>query len=227
MFVFSFFVPVWVAVFIIAFDIYWLYRTVYISTYSILAFRKMKRYKLIDWMEACRKIADPQKFLAEIKSSKAKLKGAKKSKFEILALEDLAKDVKAVAKDKEKFLDWRDIYHVILLPTAGEDPEIIEPAIQAVADSSFPNEKFIILLATEEREDEKKRNHKINYLKKKFDGKFFDFLATVHKVAAGEMKAKASNTTYAAKYLKKSLSNGSSQLQYTTLSRNTSGLYSR
>ncbi len=40
MFVFSFLVPLWVAVFIIAFDIYWLYRTVYISAYSILAFRK-------------------------------------------------------------------------------------------------------------------------------------------------------------------------------------------
>ncbi len=105
-----------------------------------------------------------------------------------------------------------------MLPTANEGPEIIEPAIQAVADSSFPNDQFIILLATEEREDEEKRNRKINYLKKKFEGKFFDFLVTVHKVAPGEMKAKASNTTYAAKVLKKYLEEKNIPLEQVILS---------
>jgi len=218
MFVFSFLVPVWIAVFIIAFDIYWLYRTVYISTYSILAFRKMKKHKLIDWMEACRKISNPEKFLAELKGRMKELRKEKKSKYQVLALGELAKEVKSASSAKEKFMDWRDIYHVILLPTAGENPEIIEPAIQAVADSSFPNEQFIILLATEEREEEEKRNHKISYLKKKFDGVFFDFLATVHKVAPGEMKAKASNTTYAAKYLKKYLEEKNIPLERVILS---------
>jgi len=218
MFVFSFLIPVWVAVFIIAFDIYWLYRTVYISTYSVLAFRKMKKHKLIDWMEVCQKIADPENFLGEIKERAKALKNKKNSKLQIGAYEELAKEVRSVAKNKEKFLDWRDIYHVVLLPTAGESPEIIEPAIQSVADSSFPNEQFIILLATEERENEEKRNHKINYLKKKFEGKFFDFLSTVHKVAPGEMKAKASNTTYAAKYLKKYLEEKNIPLERVVLS---------
>ncbi|MFA6285378.1 MAG: glycosyltransferase family 2 protein [Parcubacteria group bacterium] len=218
MFAFSFLVPVWIAVFIIAFDIYWLYRTVYISAYSILAFRKMKKHKLIDWMEACRRISDPEKFLAELRERISGLKNKKKSKMQIRALQELAKDVKSVAPGKKKFMDWKDVYHVILLPTAGENPEIIEPAIQAVTDSSFPNEQFIILLATEEREDAEKRNRKINYLKKKFDGVFFDFLATVHKVEAGEMKAKASNTTYAAKYLKKYLEEKNISLERVILS---------
>lgn len=218
MFVFSFLIPVWIAVFIIAFDIYWLYRTIYISTYSILAFRKMNKHKMIDWMEACRKINNPENFLAEINERIKNLKNKRKSKLEIRALEELAKEIKAVAKYKEKFMDWRDIYQVVMLPTANENPEIIEPAIQAVADSSFPNNRFIILLATEEREDEKKRNHKINYLKKKFEGVFFDFLATVHNVAPGEMKAKASNTTYAAKYLKKYLEEKNIPLERVILS---------
>ena len=76
MFVFSFLIPVWIAVFIIAFDIYWLYRTIYISTYSIMAFRKMKKHKLIDWMEACRRISDPEKFLAELKERMKNLKSS-------------------------------------------------------------------------------------------------------------------------------------------------------
>jgi hypothetical protein len=219
MFLFSFLIPVWVAVFIIAFDIYWLYRTAYIATYSILAYRKMKRHKLIDWMEACRKIKDPGKFLAEIDGKIAKLKKSRgRTKLQIQALEELNKEIGLVVKNKEQFMKWEDVYHVLLLPTAGESPEIIEPAIQAVVDSSFPNEQFIILLATEERENEEKRNHKISYLKKKFEGKFFDFLATVHKVAPGEMKAKASNTTYAAKYLKKYLEEKNIPLERVILS---------
>jgi len=218
MFVFSFLIPVWIAVFIIAFDIYWLYRTVYISTYSILAFRKMKKHKLINWMEVCWKIENPEKFLQEISDRAKALKKGKKTKLQKGAYEELAKEIRSVAADKEKFMKWEDVYHVVMLPTAGERPEIIEPAIQAVADSSFPNDRFIILLATEERENEEKRNHKINYLKKKFEGVFFDFLVTVHKVAAGEMKAKASNTTYAAKYLKDYLEEKKIPLEQVVLS---------
>lgn len=218
MFVFSFLVPLWVAVFIIAFDIYWLYRTIYISTYSVMAYRKMKRHNLIDWMEACRKIKEPEIFLTEIEKRKENLRGKKKSKLKMMALEELKKDVESVAKNKKYFLEWEDVIHVVMLPTATEGPEIIEPAIQAVADSSYPNEKFIILLATEEREDEEKRNRKINYLKKKFERKFFDFIATVHKVAPGEMKAKASNTTYAAKVLKKYLEEKNISLERVVLS---------
>ncbi|HHE45879.1 MAG TPA: glycosyltransferase family 2 protein [Candidatus Moranbacteria bacterium] len=88
-----------------------------------------------------------------------------------------------------------------MLPTAGETADIIEPSIQAIADANFPNQQFIILLATEEREPEEKRLKKVNYLKNKFKGVFRDFIVTTHKVKDNEMKAKGSNATFAAKYL--------------------------
>jgi hypothetical protein len=232
MFVFSFWVPLWVAVFIIAFDIYWLYRTVYISIYSIAAFCKMRRWQEVNWMEACRKIADPENFLREIEEEYQKAKkifSEKRWKFfseekkvakkKLGAVSELKKEIQEILKrDKSKFLPWEDIFHVIMLPTASEGPEIIEPAIQAVADSNYPNEKFIILLATEEREDKEKREYKVNYLKNKFGKTFFDFLVTVHKVAPGEMKAKASNTTFAAKELKKYLESKNISLERVILS---------
>lgn len=219
MFVFSFWIPVWVAVFIIAFDIYWFYRTLYIAAYSIVAFRKMQRHREIDWMKACQKISDLDNFFKEIEEDCRQARDSffkkrwkffsaerKMAKKKLDAIRELNKEIREILKrDRSKFLRWEDIYHVVMLPTANEGPEIIEPAIQAVADSDYPNEKFIILLATEEREDKKKREYKINYLKNKFNNVFFDFLVTIHKVASGEMKAKASNTTFAAKELKKYL----------------------
>ncbi len=219
MFVFSFLLPLWVAVFIIAFDIYWLWRTVYISVYSIAAFRKMQCHKKVDWMTACRKLDDLDNFFGEVKEKYKKLKKdyfwkrwlfftkvKKTTKKNLRVTNEIKKELEEVlARDRSKFLKWDEVYHVVMLPTANEDAMIIEPAIQAVADSDYPNDKFIILLATEEREDKAKREKKVNYLEKKFKDTFFDFLVTVHRVASGEMKMKSSNTTYAAKILKKYL----------------------
>ncbi|OGI26009.1 MAG: hypothetical protein A3J76_05225 [Candidatus Moranbacteria bacterium RBG_13_45_13] len=231
MFVFSFLLPIWVAVFIIAFDIYWLFRTIYISAYSIAAYRKMKRHKRINWLEACQKISDPEKYYDEIKNNLKDLRkdfgccwwrifsrSRKMLKEKIRSVEDFLKELKAVRKNKGQMFDWKEVYHVILLPTANEGPEIIEPAIRAVEKSAYPNERFIILLATEERENPQDRNRKIEYLKEKFAGKFFDFLVTVHKVQPGEMKMKSSNATYAAKILKKYLEEKNIPLEYVILS---------
>jgi cellulose synthase/poly-beta-1,6-N-acetylglucosamine synthase-like glycosyltransferase len=232
MFVFSFWLPVWVAVFIIAFDIYWLYRTIYIAAYSIAAFRKMQCHKRIDWMEACRKLNDPENFFAEISDEYKKIKkeyssqrwffsspDRKRTKKKLCAAKELRKEIQEILKkDKSKFLGWEEIYHVVLLPTANEDAEIIEPAIQAVANADYPNDKFIILLATEEREEKGKREKKAEYLKKKFGNLFFDFLVTTHKVAPGEMKMKSANATYAAKFLKKYLEERNIPLEKVILS---------
>ncbi|HDH07716.1 MAG TPA: glycosyltransferase family 2 protein [Candidatus Moranbacteria bacterium] len=126
-------------------------------------------------------------------------------KKEIGRLKEYYKEVKALEKIKDKILDWRKIVHVVLLPTAGESTGTIEPAIQAVADSNFPNEQIIILLATEEREPKRQRLEKANYLRNKFKGVFRDFLVTTHIVRDNEMKCKASNATFAARELMKYL----------------------
>jgi hypothetical protein len=41
------------------------------------------------------------------------------------------------------------------LPTANEPAEIIEPAIQSLMDANFPKSQMIIVLGTEERENQK------------------------------------------------------------------------
>lgn len=217
MILFSFLLPIWVAVFIIAFDVYWIHRTIYIATFSVIGYRRLARDKRVDWWEKCQKIVHPIEFQKEIE---ARIKNMRESLREIsfLAifkrhivkreLRRLKRDLKAVeliAQNADAVWDWREVVHVVLLPTATEPAEVIEPAIQAVADSNFPNEQFIILLATEEREPEEQRLEKVNYLKNKFKGVFRDFIVTTHIVEAGEMKCKASNATFAAKQLMKYL----------------------
>ncbi len=211
MVVFSYLVPVWMAVFIIAFDIYWIHRTIFISYYSVKAYLQLKEGKRIDWFERCshvnevedykqeiaKRIVDNENLLAMIHRKKYK----KELKQAIDSDRKFLQELKKI--NGEDVMDWRDIIHVVALPTAIENAENIDPAIESIQNSIFPNEQIIILLATEEREDEGKRMKKVNFLKDKYDGVFKDFIVTTHEVADGEMKCKASNMTYAAKKLQK------------------------
>ncbi len=213
----SFFVPVWVSIFIIAFDIYWIYRTFFISYYSVKGFLRLQEGKQINWQKRCEKINNLEKYLIEEKKDEKllkekikttafwKRKKRKKLKRELKIIQKHIQELKRMKENNVKVWNWKEIIHVVLLPTAGESAEIIEPALQSIANSVFPNKQIIILLATEEREPEEHRLKKANYLKNKFEGVFQDFLVTVHKVKAGEMKCKASNATYAAKKLQKYL----------------------
>lgn len=216
MFLFSFLLPVYVAIFIIIFDIYWIYRTVFIAYYSVAGYRKLKKGKEIDWWERCQNIMNPEKYLKILKNRVSKMKDSLKEgglsrkevkiiKKEIKRCEEYSDEVKEIGKIKDQILDWREIVHVVMLPTANEPAEVIEPSIQAIADCNFPNQQFIILLATEEREPEKDRLEKVNYLKNKFKDVFRDFIVTTHIVKDDEMKAKGSNATFAARELVKYL----------------------
>ncbi|MFC1623442.1 hypothetical protein ACFL16_03495 [Patescibacteria group bacterium] len=195
----------------IVFDIYWIYRTIFISSYSVLAYKKLQYGKRLDWWEKCQNTLDLESYLEELKSRLSAIQRETRWKFiiknrraikrEIRHLKESVSEVSKLIKIKEKIIDWRKIVHVVMLPTAGEPADVIEPAIEAIKNSNFPNSQIIILLATEEREDEKQRMKKVNYLKSKFDGVFRDFVVTTHVVQDGEMKCKASNATFAAKEL--------------------------
>jgi len=62
MFVLSFLVPVWMAVFIIMFDIYWLFQTIFITYFSVIAYRRFQNGKKIDWWERCQNIEKPEEY---------------------------------------------------------------------------------------------------------------------------------------------------------------------
>lgn len=210
MVVFSYFIPTWVAIFVIVFDVYWIYRTIYISSYSVIAYRRLKEGKNIDWREMCQKISNAENYIREIREKIQNMRSVKseatffekiKIAKQIRKQKGLLKSIKKIAHQKIEIMDWRSVVHVVLLPTANESSDVIEPAIRAIADSNFPKKQIIILLATEEREPEDQRMEKVKYLKNKFNGVFRDFLVTTHEVQTGEMKCKASNATYAAKKL--------------------------
>ncbi len=56
--IFSYFKPVWVAYFIIVFDVYWLLLAIYLSIHLLAAYKKMKANLKINWKQKCESLAD-------------------------------------------------------------------------------------------------------------------------------------------------------------------------
>jgi len=106
---------------------------------------------------------------------------------------------------KVKIKDWKDIYHVILLPTYKESREIIEESIETLIKSDYPKEKLIVVLATEERAG-KVFTEQAQVIAKKYSANFYKFLVAVHPDSvAGEISGKGSNTAYAGREVKKNI----------------------
>jgi hypothetical protein len=163
--------PVWIAFFIIIFDIYWLLKTIFLSLHQRTSFNRMKKNLNTDWIE-------------------------KLNMWEV---------VPPTGGSTSKNLDikgWKEIYHLIILPTYKEGLGVVGPTIQALAQSRYPLDKLIIVLATEERagREEQRIAKKIE---KQFRNKFFQFLISVHsKDIEGELAGKGSNETWAGKKAK-------------------------
>ena len=54
-------------------------------------------------------------------------------------------------KELKSKKSWKDIYHIIILPTYKESKEIIEESIDSLLKSDYPKEKMVIVLAVEQR----------------------------------------------------------------------------
>jgi len=52
----SFIRPVWVAVFIIAFDVYWLLLVIYLGIHLVASYRNLKKNLKVNWSEKCQKL---------------------------------------------------------------------------------------------------------------------------------------------------------------------------
>jgi len=96
--------------------------------------------------------------------------------------------------------NFRDIYQAIIFATYKEEVETLIPSFQAIVDSDFPNNRIILVLATEKR-DQKRAQKNAQILKEKFSQNFFKFIVTLHPDIPGEVKAKGANVKWAAKKL--------------------------
>lgn len=97
----------------------------------------------------------------------------------------------------EVLRDWREIYHVVILPTYREGLEILEPSINAILECDYPKDRMILVMAFEERAGQSAAL-RAKALEEKYGNKFFGYLTTFHPDGIeGEAKVKGANTSWA------------------------------
>ena len=95
--------------------------------------------------------------------------------------------------------DWAEIYHLVIFPMYREPYEVVRESFESLRRADYPLDKFIVVLATEERVGAEARAL-AEKIKSEFAPSFFKFLVTVHPEGLpGEISGKGSNETWAAK----------------------------
>lgn len=93
---------------------------------------------------------------------------------------------------------YGDIYHLIFFPTYKEGIEVLRTTFRSLVSSKYPHkEKFIVVLAGEEMDEENFRKN-AEIIEKEFGGEFYRLLATLHpKGLPDEIPGKGSNNNWA------------------------------
>ena len=169
MILFSWLLPVWVSIFIILFDIYWLLKTIYLSLHLRATFSTMRSNMSIDWI--------------------AKLEAA-------AAVATVTAN--AARKDAESpGIPWRDIRHLVILPMYDEPYAVVRESFASLAKTHYPQENMVIVLALEERAGALARATAAR-IEEEFASRFGTFLVTVHPAdLSGEIPGKGSNEAWA------------------------------
>ncbi len=148
--------PIALAIFIIAFDVFWLLKAIFIAIHLIDGYRKLRENLKIDWFGRIQKMEN-----------------------------------------------WKEIYHLVILPTYKEGLEILQPSVDALVNSNYPKDKMIVVVAFEERAGEESVKKRLEALQKEYANKFLIFMTTIHPDGiSGEARVKGANLTWAAKKVK-------------------------
>lgn len=156
---FSVVAPFGVAVFMIGFALYWLFKVAYLALHTRSAYQKMRLHQTKNWITELKSLA-PRDYKVHVRQ-------------------------------------WDDIYHLVIFPMLREPYEVVRPAILAVAKSTWPKERIILVLALEEAGGREAENVAAK-LQEEFGRSFAEFVVTTHPAnMPGEIPGKGANERFA------------------------------
>lgn len=184
--------PVWAALFIICFDLYWVLKALNVATHLFAAYRKFQLFVTIDWLNMAGRLKDVGGYL-EYLSARMKSSSGRQAEY-------FKSEIQRITKLKAKgtsSLDLENFYQLVLIPFTNESFEILDSTLQALRQTNYPKEKMILLLAGEERAGEPGKAV-ARKIQEKYEGCFFKFFTTFHPDGLpNEIKGKSANASYA------------------------------
>ncbi len=191
LFVFSLISPVVAAVYLLVIITITLVKAVGVAVRTVQGYNDIQAAMKVDWHKRFIQLKDPHENFERLHG-----KESKAYDFD-LHVENL----RALTVAPEDYPDPDSIYHAVIMVAYNEGMETLVPTVEAVRDTTFPNERIIFVMGYEERGGEEiEKNAK--QLKEMFDGTFYDFILVKHpQDLPNEIKGKGPNLTYAGEHL--------------------------
>lgn len=240
----SFLVPELVAVFILTFNVFFLYRSIAFSTQFLLGLIKIRGARQVDWQVKVEGLEDISAEISKLESSLAQIKQVnfettyekirkiKKRDRKRILPKLLEKIVFRISKwktgiyiedeidnlkelQKRKLVSYKDLKHIVLIPHAKEPLAVLDNTLKELARSQFPTKQIYIVLGAEARDPEGYDKSKV--LQKKYGKIFGNVWISNHVMKKHEIVGKSSNMAAAGKYVYKKITELGWDLKKTTV----------
>jgi len=185
--------PLAAAVYLLLLIITMLVKAAGIAVHTIGGRNRLDRAQRVDWHHRLMQLEDPVK-------SYEKERGQSNDSF---GFEAHRENLRLMAAEPTAFPKPSQLYNAVIVATYNEAYEVIEPTIQSLADSTYDNDKLIVVLGYEQRGGPETKKT-AEALKKQFKNTFKAFEIVEHPDGLpGEVRGKGGNITFAGRYLQK------------------------
>ncbi len=209
----SFRFPAIVALFVLTFDFYWLYKAVVLTGSVGVTFNRIRRTMADDWRARSLALGDPAARLAEIDrlvpliNARIERLGrtgqrlaAVGGRRELERLDRERRDLaRLVARRAEPVPDPRRLYHVALVPTYTEPYEKLYETVRALAETDYPRDRVMVAIITRETDHEGRRN--VARLREAFGHRFVHFFHILDPLEPGIVVGKSSAMAFGGRWL--------------------------
>jgi hypothetical protein len=199
----SYYQPVWAALFIICFDLYWVLKAINVAAHLLTSYWKFKFIVTIDWHDYIKRLNNFESF-TEFLATQGH--AAKTSQAKVFFRNEV-KRLKAAISQGKTGGDYLNYYQVILIPFIDESFEVLNSTFEALVASHYPQDRMIMLLASEDRAGITGQEVAAQ-IKQKYQEHFFKFFISIHPDGLfGEIKGKSANASYAVQSILPELKN--------------------
>ena len=189
----SYFQPMWAAIFIVCFDLYWVLKACNVAIHLIASYRRFRVYVTLDWLEFVELLPHREKLIELYKSRIPTATRSLERKFYRQQIKRLNRPINNGIIDRH----YRDFHHVIVVPFVDESFEVLSSTFEALAEVQYPKDRMMIILATEERAGQQAQVV-AKQVQEKFGAIFAKMFLTIHPDGMpGEIKGKSANASYA------------------------------
>lgn len=174
-----------------------LVKAISVAYRTVQGYKVIKRANRVDWCKRINDLANPHEAYERLRQDDSK------SYHSGEHLENL----KMILSMPHEYPDPTRIYHAVIMTAYNEGEDVLLPSIEAVKNTTFPNDHIIFVLAYEARGGEAMASVAKN-LAKRYKGVFKDFVLSEHPAdLPHEIVGKGPNLTYAGHALAKYVEN--------------------